>query len=196
VHKTPLVRLGFVLTLLVALLGIAMPAKAYVDPGSGALIWQVFASAAVGSLFFVRRFVAWLRSNLRLRSARSMGFVFASVYALVASPVVFSLFHTRPFPRFTDVFLVGIVLTCYLFSWEPAVYLLVISLAVTAYIMPPYGSFAIGSVEDWYRLISFALVSAFLIGLVARLKARRADATSIETHISREVREPSAVGAD
>ena len=195
-RKTPLVRLGLVLTLLVALLGIPMPAKAYVDPGSGALIWQIFASAAIGSLFFIRRFLAWLRTNLRLRSARSLGFAFASVYALVASAMVFSLFHSRPIPRFNDIFLIGIVLTCYLFSWEPAVYLLVISLAISAYIMPPYGSFAIGSVEDWYRLVSFALVSAFMIGLVARLKARRADATDIETRISGDVREPSTVGAD
>ena len=43
-------------------------------------------------------------------------------------------------PRFNDIFLVGIVLTCYLFTWQPAAYLLGISVLVSAWVLPPNGS--------------------------------------------------------
>ncbi len=36
-------------------------AKAYVDPGSGALIWQGIASAFVAFLFYARKLVKWTR---------------------------------------------------------------------------------------------------------------------------------------
>ncbi len=35
-------------------------AYAYTDPGTGALLWQILAGAAVGGMFYVRRFFAWL----------------------------------------------------------------------------------------------------------------------------------------
>ena len=40
------------------------PARAYVDPGSGALIWQGLLAAAVGSAFYFRRFLARLKARL------------------------------------------------------------------------------------------------------------------------------------
>ncbi len=36
-------------------------AHAYVDPGSGALIWQGIASAFVAFLFYARKLVKWTR---------------------------------------------------------------------------------------------------------------------------------------
>jgi hypothetical protein len=36
-------------------------ASAYVDPGSGALIWQGIASAFVALLFYFRKLVKWTR---------------------------------------------------------------------------------------------------------------------------------------
>jgi hypothetical protein len=41
-------------------------AHAYVDPGSGAMIWQIAAATVVGSLFYVRRVVGWVKSRLSL----------------------------------------------------------------------------------------------------------------------------------
>ena len=40
------------------------PAKAYVDPGSGALVWQGLLAALVGSAFYCRRIVGWVRARL------------------------------------------------------------------------------------------------------------------------------------
>jgi hypothetical protein len=155
-------------------MAIPIPASAYVDPGTGAMLWQMGAAAIIGSLFYVRRIVMWLRRHLGLRSARAMGFLFASCFALVTSPLMWQLFNKQPLPRFNDIFLVGIVLTSYLFTWEPAVFLLVISLLVSAWILPPDGSLAVSEAQDWYRLFSFATVSVFLICLVTRMKSRSA----------------------
>jgi K+-sensing histidine kinase KdpD len=101
-----------------------------------------------------------------------LGFLFATAYALVVSPVACGLFRYNHLPRFTDVFLLGIVLTVYLFTWEGAAYLLVISALIYAWVLPPYGNIRVDAAADWYRLISFTLVSLFLICLIARLKAR------------------------
>ena len=35
---------------------------AYIDPGSGALVWQALLSAAFGALFFARRIAVRLRT--------------------------------------------------------------------------------------------------------------------------------------
>jgi hypothetical protein len=50
-----------------AFLLMAMPQKAaaYVDPGSGAILWQIAAAAVLGSLFRVKRIFGWLRAQLR-----------------------------------------------------------------------------------------------------------------------------------
>lgn len=39
----------------------AREARAYVDPGSGALLWQVMVAALVGGLFWLRRVPKWLK---------------------------------------------------------------------------------------------------------------------------------------
>ncbi len=44
----------------VAFFGSAQQARAYADPGSGALIWQMLAAGFVGVLFYLRKFVSWL----------------------------------------------------------------------------------------------------------------------------------------
>jgi len=54
---------GLVLTLLSA-----SEASAYVDPGSGALLWQVTVAAFVGGLLWLRRVPKWLK---RLRKGRT-----------------------------------------------------------------------------------------------------------------------------
>jgi hypothetical protein len=44
-----------------AMAGLAAPAYGYTDPGSGLLLWQMMGAAFVGSLFYVRRILNWLR---------------------------------------------------------------------------------------------------------------------------------------
>jgi hypothetical protein len=41
-------------------------ARAYADPGSGALLWQGLLASIVGAMFFVRRFVSWVKSKMRI----------------------------------------------------------------------------------------------------------------------------------
>jgi len=36
-------------------------ARAYTDPGTGAMIWQMLAAGAVGVLFYFRRFLGWFK---------------------------------------------------------------------------------------------------------------------------------------
>ena len=171
-------RLGSWLSALVALLALILaspkPAHAYVDPGSGAMLWQMAAAALVGSLFYVHRVARWIRRVTGSRSPRTIGFLFASCFALVTSPLVYELFGSQPVPRFNDVFLIGIVLTSYLYTWEPAAFLLVISLVFSAWIMPHGGTWIPTHTQDWYRLCSFAAVSIFLICLVTQMKSRYA----------------------
>jgi hypothetical protein len=51
------------LAVLVALALVAPPAAhAYIDPGSGALIWQALLAAAVGALVYFRRAVGHVKS--------------------------------------------------------------------------------------------------------------------------------------
>src|SRR4051794_5862018 len=95
-------------------------AHAYVDPGTGAMLWQVGAATAIGALFYVKRLATWLRNRLGFGSPLGMGFAFATLFALVTSPIALAVFKQHPLPRFNDVFLVGIVLTAYLFTSIPA----------------------------------------------------------------------------
>ena len=59
-HRTArgLILVGFVLLLILAS---PRSASAYVDPGSGAMIWQILAAACLSSLFYVRKVVRWVR---------------------------------------------------------------------------------------------------------------------------------------
>lgn len=167
-------RKSLPIALATALLLLAVPRKAsaYVDPGSGAMLWQLAAASVVGALFYLKAVTGWISRHTGLRSARSMGFLFATGYALVASPVVLAVFNARPVPRFNDIFVVGIVLAAYLFTWESAVYLLVISIGFSAYVMHLHFGGTPGSVQDVYRLISFAAICVFLIHLITRMKSR------------------------
>jgi len=53
---------SFALMLAVAL---ALPAHAYIDPGSGALVIQALVSALVGALFFARSYLMRIARSFR-----------------------------------------------------------------------------------------------------------------------------------
>lgn len=171
--KVIFARSSSVFSLLLMLLAVPQLASAYVDPGSGAMLWQVAAAAVIGSLFYVKRVISWVKGHLGLHSQRLMGFVFATLFAAVATAVTTVVFAANPLPRFNDIFLIGIVLTAYFFRWEPAIYLLGVSVLASAWVLPPNGSFRVVGFAEWYRLLSFALVSLFVIFLISRGKARK-----------------------
>jgi hypothetical protein len=39
------------------------PAKAYADPGTGAMLWQLLAAAGVGAMFYARKVTSWFRAK-------------------------------------------------------------------------------------------------------------------------------------
>ena len=160
-------------SLLLILLAVPQKGSAYVDPGSGTMLWQMAAATAIGSLFYVKRIWIWLKRQLNSGSPLASGFAFATLFAAVASPVTLMLFQGHPLPRFNDLFLIGVVLTAYLFRWEPALYLLGISLLVSAWVLPPYGSFRVEGFAEWYRMLSFAAVAVILVFMVSRGKNRK-----------------------
>ena len=142
------------------------------DPDSGPIFLHILAASGVLAVCNRQRIAARLRTHAGLGTNGPLGFAFATCFALIVMPLTTSLLR-GPVPRFNDVFLVGIVVTCYLFSWEPAVYLLAISILVSAWVLPPDGSLRVQGFKEWYRLISFTVVSSFLIALITRVKARR-----------------------
>jgi hypothetical protein len=54
--------------ILVLLAGSETEMKAYTDPGSGALIWQMLAAAFVGAGFYYRRLTSWIKRKKKTRS--------------------------------------------------------------------------------------------------------------------------------
>ncbi len=60
-RSTVLWRAGGLLLFLV--LASERPLKAYADPGSGALIWQVLVAAMIGVLYYARKVVAFFRGK-------------------------------------------------------------------------------------------------------------------------------------
>jgi hypothetical protein len=49
--------------LLLLLLMAEIPAAAYVDPGTGTLLWQLLIGALVGCSFYVRRLFTWFKKK-------------------------------------------------------------------------------------------------------------------------------------
>ena len=174
-----------VVTLLIA--GSPGKAAAYLDPATDTVLWQFAAALIVASLFFARPVIRLLHHHLSLGSQQARGFLFATVFSMAVSPLAMRLFGGNPLPRFNDVFLVGIVLTAYLFTWEASAYMLAISILVSAWVLPPYGTFRVEGTSEWYRLASFSLISVFLILVITRKKGHfvRANVAEAESETSR-----------
>jgi K+-sensing histidine kinase KdpD len=135
-----------------------------------AWIWKAALGIILASLFYWNRCIAWIGAQKGLRLANPRGYIFATAYACLAILVIHITFTTTPMPGFDNIFLVGIAITAYFFTITPAAYLLLLSVAAAAWILPPTGSFAIASPADWYMVLSFAAAACLLILLTARLK--------------------------
>jgi hypothetical protein len=49
--------------LLILLIGTEREARAYTDPGTGAMIWQMLVAGFVGAAFYFRRFTTWFKNR-------------------------------------------------------------------------------------------------------------------------------------
>jgi hypothetical protein len=56
-------RLESFICLLILIGACEIPAKAYIDPGSSSLVWQVVMAAVAGWLFYYRRIARWIRGQ-------------------------------------------------------------------------------------------------------------------------------------
>ncbi len=70
VHKGLGRTAAALLSLTLLTMAVPQKASAYVDPGTGAMLWQMAAAAVIGSLFYVRRIFGWVRQRLGMRSER------------------------------------------------------------------------------------------------------------------------------
>jgi PAS domain S-box-containing protein len=96
------------------------------------------------------------------------GFLVAAVFAAAAVVLREWVVELVP-PRFLDIFLVGIGATSYLFSWVPALFLLLASLAIAVYFYPVDAG--PGMVPALLRLGLYTLGSVGLIVAFHRLRA-------------------------
>lgn len=58
---SPLRYASYLGVLFLVLVATERPARAYADPGSGALLFQILAAAFVGALFYARKIIRWFR---------------------------------------------------------------------------------------------------------------------------------------
>jgi hypothetical protein len=58
-------------------------AYAYIDPGTGSMLWQLLFAAGVGSLFYLRKAIAWVG---RLRAKRKSDGAQHSAGTLASNP--------------------------------------------------------------------------------------------------------------
>ena len=146
------------------------------DPGAKPMVWHLYGASILLVVLKWRRIADLLSERFRLRSARAMGFAFACLYSLLSLGVFLNLFdlNGQPMPRFNDVFLIGIGLTTYFFTWDSAAFLFLIGALFSAWILPPNGTMRVEGISEWYRLLSFSSVSIFIIFLVNRIKVRNA----------------------
>ena len=165
------------------LLAIGVAVSAWVLPPSDSFRvasptdWYRIFSFSVVSVLLIG-VITLLKMGAVRKSVFRLGYLFATAYAALATLIAVFSYHSQPLPRFMDIFLVGIAATAYFFAITPAAYLWLLSVFISAWILPPMGSFAIADPADYYRLVSFSVVSALLILITSRLKKGAAKAPS------------------
>ncbi len=61
IYNQKVMRISCLLVLL--LVGAEQQARAYADPGSGALLWQMALAAIAGIAFYFRRIISWFKDR-------------------------------------------------------------------------------------------------------------------------------------
>jgi uncharacterized protein DUF4118 len=157
------------------LMAIGVAVSTWILPPTGSFrvasatdVYRIFSFSAVSLLLIGA--ITLLRMGPVRKSVFRLGYLFATAYAALAALIAVLTYHSQPMPRFMDMFLVGIAATAYFFAVAPAAYLWLLSVFISAWVLPPMGSFAVADPEDYYRLISFSVVSALLILITSRLK--------------------------
>ena len=56
-------RLWVIFALFLLFFATERQAAAYADPGTGAMLWQLLAAAAVGIMFYIRKITSWFRAK-------------------------------------------------------------------------------------------------------------------------------------
>ena len=77
-------------------------------------------------------------------------------------------FHDSPPPSFADLYLAGVLVLAYRYSWKPAAALAGASLLLGAYVLKPLDG------TDGFQLASFAASATVILAVTAALKRRRA----------------------
>ena len=177
---------GRVLIVLGLLTVLAVPAFAALklDPGAAPMAWHLVAGAAILAAFRSQTILQFLREHAGLGNHRYGGFVFAGLWTLIALPLCLIWLGGSPLPVPSDVFLIGIALTAYLFAWRPAAALLVVGSLASAWVLPPSSSLALAGPTEWLQLLSFAAISLFLIFLLSRIRMRKAPVQRIPSAAS------------
>lgn len=97
-------------------------------------------------------------------------YLFAVAYSLAASAVVLEL-HSVP-PRFMDLFLVGIMFSTLQWSWKQGAVIYVVSLATSAWILPPYASLEVSGGANQYRMLSYTVTAVLAMQVIERAKRK------------------------
>ena len=98
----------------------------------------------------------------------------AVTYSLAVSSLVLTVLNPPP-PRFMDLYLVGIMFATLRWSWKPGALIYLISLAVAAWILPPYSSLAVSGGADRYRMFSYTVTSVVAIQCIELAKKKSRD---------------------
>lgn len=163
----------------------------YVPAGSsiGLKVTEIPKRAAwVGSmvelLFSAYGVASWFDRLVQPRRTLVLGSVFALLYGTLATAVSLTVFSSTYTPRFSDIFLIGVLLTSYLYCWQPAAVLFLHSLLVTAYVLPPAGDIRVASPTDIYRILSYAACCLLFIGLMEAARKRSRKSGSPQSRVS------------
>lgn len=109
-----------------------------------------------------------ISSGFMLDRKARLGFWFSALYGLIATMFWHYFLQGQNLAEYLDVFLIGIATAAYLFSWNSALILYVISIGVAMSSLGLYGPS--GGFATLLRMASYSIVSLGLIALLGLLQ--------------------------
>ncbi len=106
-----------------------------------------------------------------MNTERHRAFLLATAYCIAVSAYGGLLFDSLP-PRFMDLYLIGIAGFAVRYSSSVALWIWMLSIPMTAFLMPPRGSLAISEGFETYRLVSYSLTGLFFLAAIEAAKKR------------------------